>query len=198
MPDASAMRRDSGLIGPVTIQLDVAVLKGINEKCTRTDYPGRYPGPLWGVNVGLTSAEVAETRKLVESARAKLNDLKARDTRLPRLYELIDEISKKGLAIDFTGQRNYIVEDASAVNVTKGKIPAPGFEAVGGRSVILVPVGMKQIILEEDRIARIEKVVEAFEQRGSYNYGTLASEFGRDIKEAYRFVKEGGIAKRRE
>ncbi|OGY23141.1 MAG: hypothetical protein A2172_02055 [Candidatus Woykebacteria bacterium RBG_13_40_15] len=160
-------------------QIDVEVLKGVHEKCTR-EYDDKYRSGLFGVNVELEEREIAEVENLIGRAHATL-DRFIRDEPLYGKFESLVQRMRDSLGT--FGEEGRLIEDPSATDISKAftdkMVPA-----------LKVPSRIYNLYLWSNKVSNVQETLQRYQS--SLAEGTTAKFFGRNVKDLYRLIKESG------
>ena len=162
--------------------LNVEVLKSISQRCVENSPRG--DAMRFGKDINLSNAEVSEIDRLIATASQNLDNLTNKESLKPLWDKFIDILEQRRKKVGHFGENECIIEDSSAKDITKelkdtdsGQVPA-----------IRVPVEIKSLYHWSTKIRNFK------EQFLQYQHGlrkdTPARDFGRDIKELFRFHKE--------
>lgn len=159
---------------------DVAKLKAVSERCTQT-YEGKYSSALFGNNFEIAPDELSELNSLVTQADRILSQFKAELPLWPEFIQILEERRRK---VGFLAEKSSIVQDELATDITKelidGQLPA-----------LRVPSQIKHLYIWDNLKERVQYDIDDY-RLGRAN-GRSATQFGRNIKQLYRFLKESTI-----
>lgn len=158
-------------------RLDIAVLKGVYEKCTR-NYEGKYRSGLFDVNVRLDDAEVTLIGLLIEGAKQVLLDFAGSHPVYPRFDALLHEMRQK---LGTFGEAGRIIGDPSATAATNDKI---GVDV----PAIRAPSAIKDCYTWTLCVEGLEDVLKMY--RSGNARGLATTNFGKNVKEVYRLIKD--------
>jgi hypothetical protein len=166
-------------------QLDTQGLKRISEACSGSK---EKPAVYFGKDVTLSPEDIKNVNLLLYLTRTNLGKLEqGLENRLwEKFQEELYEQNTKGI---MTWGRDYVRVGEGLTSVKSGYDEK-------GKFFIEVPKSVKHLYEWEAKHQQVSSVVERFSQVDQDNpdrnmlYGTNAVEFGKNIKELYRFNKE--------
>lgn len=157
--------------------IDVSVLKAIFEKCTK-EYEGKYKSGLFGANVDLTPTEITALQGLLGRANETFKRFTDNDSVYTKFQQILEERRNK---VGRLSEASSIIIDDNAQDVQKvlieGKIPG-----------IKVPARIQHLYTWENRIGDTGHMLKDYIDGQAR--GRSTKQFGQDVKDIYRFVKE--------
>lgn len=176
MPEHSA-HDGNAKIDETSHRLDAAVLKGVYEKCTKR-YDGKYPSGLFDINVRLDDTELAHIAIIITEAKRLLGHFATSHPAYPKFDALLREMRKK---VGTFGESGRIIGDSSATAATdelmNGNVPA-----------IRAPSAVADFYAWKLYVESLEDTLRLY--RAGIMRGCSATEFGKNVKEVFRLVKE--------
>jgi uncharacterized protein involved in tolerance to divalent cations len=163
-------------------ELNVEMLKSISQKCVENSPRG--DAVRFGKDISLTDAEESEINRLIETASRNLDNLTNQESLKPLWDKFVNILEQRRKKVGHFGENECIIEDSSAKDITKelkdtesGQVP-----------VIRVPVEIKSLYHWSTKIRNFKEQFVQYQQ--GLRKDTSARDFGRDIKELFRFHKE--------